>query len=90
MTLSQFKCERCHGFHQGFARRKGVLEHTLLPLFLIRPIHCEECADRYKTIGLGTKRIVFRQHTIHVARWAAIVILSASAVGGIVALVIIR
>jgi hypothetical protein len=90
MTLSKFKCERCHGFQQGFARRRGVLERTLLLFLLIRPIHCEECGDRYKTFGLGSQRIVFRQHTIHLARWATIVILSASAVGGIVALAIIR
>src|SRR5579863_2260197 len=49
MTLSTFKCERCHGFKQTLARRKGVLEHTLLPLMFIGPIRCEECGDRYKT-----------------------------------------
>jgi hypothetical protein len=90
MTLSTYKCERCHGFQQVFARRKGVLEHTVLPLFFIRPIRCEECGDRYKTFGIASKRIVLRQHTVYVARWAAIVILSASAVGGLVALVILR
>jgi hypothetical protein len=90
MTLSTFRCERCHGIQQTFARRKGVLEHTLLPLLLIRPIRCEECADRYKTFGIGSKRIIFRQHTVYVARWAAIVILSATAVGGIVTLAILR
>jgi hypothetical protein len=90
MTLSTYKCERCHGFQQVFARRKGVLEHTVLPLFFIRPIRCEECGDRYKTFGVASKRIVLRQHTVYVARWAAIVILSASAVGGLVALAISR
>lgn len=90
MTLSTFKCERCHGFKQTLARRKGVLEHTVLPLMLIAPIRCEECGDRYKTFGMGSKRVVFRQHTVHVARWAAIVILSASAVGGLVSLIILR
>jgi len=90
MTLSTFRCERCHGHKQAFARRKGVLEYTLLPLLLIRPIRCEECADRYKTFGIGSFRIVFRQRTVYVVRWAAIVILSASAVGGIVALAILR
>jgi len=90
MKLSKFKCERCHGFHQVFATRKGLLEHTLLLMMLIRPIHCEECRDRYETFGLFSNRIVFRNHTVHVARWAAIVILSASAVGGIVALAILR
>jgi hypothetical protein len=57
---------------------------------LIAPIRCEECGDRYKTFGMGSKRVVFRQHTVHVARWAAIVILSASAVGGLVSLIILR
>jgi hypothetical protein len=90
MTLSTFKCERCHGFRQTPARRKGVLEHTVLPLMFIGPIRCEECGDRYKTFGLGSKRVVFRQHTVYVARWAAIVILSATAVGGLVSLVILR
>lgn len=90
MTLSTFKCERCHGFKQTLARRKGVLEHAVLPLMLIAPIRCEECGDRYKTFGMGSKRVVFRQHTVHVARWAAIVILSASAVGGLVSLIILR
>ena len=90
MTLSTYKCERCHGFQQVFARRKGVLEHTVLPLFFIRPIRCEECGDRYKTFGIGSMRIVLQQHTVYVARWAAIVILSASAVGGLVALAISR
>jgi hypothetical protein len=90
MTLSTYKCERCHGFQQVFARRKGVLEHTVLPLFFIRPIRCEECGDRYKTFGIASKRIVLRQHTVYIARWAAIVILSASAVGGLVALAISR
>jgi hypothetical protein len=90
MTLSTYKCERCHGFQQVFARRKGVLEHTVLPLLFIRPIRCEECGDRYKTFGIGSMRIVLRQHTVYVARWAAIVILSASAVGGLVALAISR
>jgi hypothetical protein len=90
MTLSTFKCERCHGFKQTLARRKGVLEHTLLPLMFIAPIRCEECGDRYKTFGIGSKRVVFRQHTVYVARWAAIVILSASAVGGLVSLIILR
>lgn len=90
MTLSTFKCERCHGFQQTVARRKGVLEHTVLPLMFIGPIRCEECGDRYKTFGIGKKRVVFRQHTVHVARWAAIVILSASAVGGIVSLIMWR
>jgi hypothetical protein len=90
MTLSEFKCERCHGFQQGFATRKGLLEHTVLPLLLIRSIHCEECGDRYKTFGIFSKRIIFRNHTVYVARWATIVILSASAVGGIVALALLR
>jgi len=90
MTLSTYKCERCHGFRQTGARRKGVLEHTVLPLVLIAPIRCEECGDRYKTFGLGSKRIVFRQHTVYVARWAAIVILSAGAVGELVTLIIAR
>lgn len=90
MTLSTFKCERCHGIRQASARRKGLLEHTLLPLLFIRPIRCEECADRYKTFGIGSKRVVFRQHTVYVARWAAIVILSATAVGGLVSLIILR
>lgn len=90
ITLSTFKCERCHGFQQTVARRKGVLEHTVLPLAFIRPIRCEECGDRYETLGIASKRIVFCRHTVHVARWAAIVVLSASAVGGIVALLILR
>jgi hypothetical protein len=90
MTLSTFKCERCHGFQQANARRKGVLEHTVLPLFFIRPIRCEECGDRYKTFGIASQRIVLRQHTVYVARWAAIVIMSASAVGGLFALLITR
>jgi hypothetical protein len=84
MTLSTFKCERCHGFQKAVARRQGVLEHTLLPLLFIRPYRCSECADRYETFGVGSNRIVFRQHTVYVARWAAIVILSACAVGAIV------
>jgi hypothetical protein len=90
MTLSTFKCERCHGFRQTLARRKGVLEHTVLPLMFIGPIRCEECGDRYKTFGIGSKRVVFRQHFVYVARWAAIVILSAGAVGGLVSLLILR
>ena len=88
MTLSTFKCERCHGFKKVVASRQGVLEHTLLPFLLIRPYRCEECGDRYKTFGIGSNRVVFRQHTVYVARWAAIVILSASAVAGIVVLAI--
>lgn len=90
MTLSTFKCERCHGFRQTLARRKGVLEHTVLPLMFIGPIRCEECGDRYKTFGIGSKRVVFCQHTVYVVRWAAIVILSATAVGGLVSLLILR
>ena len=90
MKLSQFKCERCHGFHQAFADRKGLLEHTVLPLLFIRPIHCEECRDRYETFGLFSNRIVFRRHTVYLARWAAIVIITASVVGGLVALAILR
>jgi hypothetical protein len=89
MTLKTFKCERCHGFRQVFARRKGVLEYTLLPLLLIRPIRCEECGDRYKTFGIGSHRIIFRQHTVYVVRWAAIVILCATAVGGIITLALL-
>ncbi len=34
----------------------------MLPLMFIGPIRCEECGDRYKTFGLGSKRVVFRQH----------------------------
>jgi len=90
MTLSTFKCERCHGTQQTVARRKGVLEHTVLPLVFIRAYRCEECGDRYKTFGIASKRIVFRQHTVYVARWAAIVILAATAVGGLVSLAISR
>jgi hypothetical protein len=90
MTLKTFKCERCHGFKQSVARRKGLLEHTILPLFSIRPYRCGECGDRYETFGFWSHRIVFRQHTTYVARWAMIVILSASVVAGLVAMLILR
>lgn len=88
MTFSTFKCERCDRFKKVVARRYGVLEHALLPFLFIRAYRCEECGDRYNTFGIGSNRIVFRQHTVYVARWAAIVILSATAVAAIVVLAI--
>jgi hypothetical protein len=69
---------------------KGILDFTILPLFLVRHIRCHYCGDRYATFGFGTGRLVFQRSTSLFMRKLALVVLVAVLVAGGVTLVIWR
>jgi len=78
VILSNFYCERCREERTSESGPKGVLEHTILPLFLISHVRCHYCGDRYAAFGIGKNRIVFRRTTTLNIRKLAVVLLCAS------------
>jgi hypothetical protein len=84
LTLSTFRCERCRGTVPKHSRRKGILEHSLLQLLLIRYYRCADCGERYATFGVGESRTVIRQKTTRTARTITLVTLFAIAITGII------
>jgi hypothetical protein len=90
VTFSDFYCERCQDRRANTSGPKGILDFTILPLFLIRHVRCVYCGDRYATFGFGKNRIVFTRKTSQFTRKAAVVVLCALLVAGAVTIVILR
>lgn len=90
VTVSNFMCERCYDRRATVSGPKGVLDFTILPLFLVRHIRCHYCGDRYATFGFGMGRLVFKRSTTLFMRKLALVVLVATMVAGAVTLVFIR
>lgn len=40
-------CPSCKGLNVRRSHRRGLLEMVLLPLLLLRPFRCEDCAKRH-------------------------------------------
>jgi hypothetical protein len=90
VKLSDFYCERCQDTRAVVSGPKGLLEFTILPLFLIWHVRCKYCGDRYATFGFGKGRIVFRRQTSLNVRKAAVIIGCAVIAAGVVAFIILR
>jgi hypothetical protein len=82
VTVANFKCERCYDRRATVSGPKGILDFTILPIFLVRHIRCHYCGDRYATFGFGLGRLVFKRSTSLAMRKVALVVLVAALVAG--------
>jgi hypothetical protein len=90
VTVANFKCERCYDRRATVSGPKGILDFTILPIFLVRHIRCHYCGDRYATFGFGLGRLVFKRDTTLFVRKLALVVLVAALIAGGVTLIFLK
>ena len=58
-------CPLCHSERIHQSRRKGIFERTLLAMFFVRPLRCEECDYRFFVASLTANINASRHATTH-------------------------
>jgi hypothetical protein len=48
-------CPQCQSKEVHRSHRKGVVEHCLLPILLLRPFRCDMCDRRYNGLVLARR-----------------------------------